>query len=64
MRTHLKVIRKHHHAPWGGGGGYSQFFLIPGMGKLRIDQDFLIERFHMMYIMSILSWMKFSFIIV
>ena len=35
-----------------------------GMRKLRIDQDFLIEHWNMMYIMSMLSWMKFSFNIV
>ena len=29
-----------------------------GMRKFRIDQDFLIERRHTIYIMSILMWVK------
>ena len=30
-------------------------FVYTGMGKFRIDQEFLIEQWHMMYIMSMLS---------
>ena len=34
------------------------------MRKFWIDQDFLIEHWHMMFIMSMKIWLKFSFNIV
>ena len=39
----------------------SSLTIPPGMRKFRVDQDFLIERWHTIHIMSILFVLKLSF---
>ena len=41
-------------------GEWFIFVQLTGMGMFRVDQDLLIEHWHMMYIMLMLSWLKLS----